>query len=94
MMMSFYMKDDLAFTYQWSTPEYDPKLKGSADYSLFDSQQGWEVLYLINQFGKKHRAEVKVIGHKAERLIRNHLPPTACTQKNVIDWLEINWSKY
>jgi hypothetical protein len=90
----FYHKTDLLFNYDWTTEEYNPKLRGHPDYSLFNRNQGWEVLYIINQFGKKNRAEVLVIGHKAEKMIRNHLPETACTQINVMDWMKLNWSKY
>lgn len=90
--MDFFARPDLHYSYEWTTEENDPRLHGEPDHSLFNPNEGREVLYVINQFGKKHKAEVPVIGIKAERLIKVGLPAEIRTQKEAVQWLEQHWA--
>ena len=90
--MDFFSKSDLHYSYEWTTGENDPRLNGEPDHSPFNPNEGREVLYLINHFGKKHKAEVPVIGSKAEQLIKVGLPTDIQTQKEAAKWLEQHWT--
>ena len=90
----FCYRSDLQFTYKWETREDDPKLRNEPDSSLFNRQQGWEVLYLINKFGESYYMQGKAIGQKLEKMIRNHLPGEVRSQERVKQWLYDNWSRY
>jgi hypothetical protein len=90
----FYHRSDLLFDYQWQTQDDDPKLRGEPDSSLFNRHQGWEVLYLINKFGSRHKLEMKSVGNKIERMIHDHLPADVRSQEKVSRWLQDHWSQY
>lgn len=92
--MIFFTKSDLFYNYRWTTNEGDPRLAGEPDDSYFNPEEGFEILYLINSFGIRNKAEVPVIGNKAERMIKSGLPQTIRSQADVMKWLEENWSHY
>ncbi len=86
--MNYYSKADMLFTYEWSTREDDPALRGEPDSSLFNRHQGWEVLYMINKIMAKKGYMTVSTGNKIERLIKEHLPSDVRSQERVIKWVE------
>ena len=90
----FYKKNDLVYTYNWTTEVVDPKLQGEPGLHEFNREEGWEMLYLINTFGKMHDVEIITVGNKIEKMVRFALPNAISTQKEVMDWLEENWSRH
>lgn len=93
--MGLILKSDLQYKYSWTTiGDDDSKIKGEPDSSLFNRQEGFEVLYLINKFAEKNNFKQKESGLKTERLIKEYLPGNVRSQANVVSWLEANWKEY
>lgn len=90
----FYKKSDLLYTYDWTTEAIDPKLSGEPGRHEFNREEGWEMLYLINAFAKKHDVEIITVGNKIEKMVKLALPKAINTQKEVMAWLEENWSRH
>lgn len=91
--MSSFGKSDLKYKYTWTTTGGDnPKLVGEPDSSLFNRNEGYEVLYLLNKFMEKHNLKQKSSFLKAERMINEDLPSNVRSQANVMKWLEDNWN--
>jgi hypothetical protein len=88
--MSIYKKSDLKGSYQWTTTDDDPKLKGVPDSALFNRHQGWEVLYMANKIAEDRNLFAKQSLHKFEDLLEK-LPSDTRGQKNVFEWINKNW---
>lgn len=81
--------------YSWTTlPGDNPKITGEPDSNLFNRNEGYEVLYLINKFLVKHGLANIASGQKLERIIRSGLPGDIRSQNNVMTWLYSNWNSY
>lgn len=93
MSQIFFQRSDMAYTYEWTTSNDDPKLRGNPDHSLFSRRQGWEVLYMINKFGELHRVATVSSGRKIERMLQS-LPSNVRSQANVQQWLVTNWNSF
>ncbi len=91
-----FLRSNLQYThYSWTAMSGDdPKISGVPDSTLFNRNEGYEVLYLINKFLEKHSLTSIQAGQKVERMIRTGLPVDVRGQKNVIDWITTNWDKY
>lgn len=93
--MALITKADLEGTYSWTAISGDdPRISGPPDSTLFNRQEGYEVLYLINKFVEVHNIKNKDLGIKVERIIRNHLPGDVRSQEHVMQWLAFNWNRY
>ena len=83
---------DLQYDYSWEASEGDnARIVGFPDNVLLNRHEGYEVLPFINRFADKHGWEKKISGHKAEWLIKEHLPSNVRSHENVRQWLESNW---
>lgn len=90
--MTIYKKSDLLYTYSWTAiGKDDPKITGKPDSTLFNRHEGYEVLYLINEFMNEKNLISVSSGNKIERMIHNELPSNVRSQENVIKWLKDNW---
>jgi hypothetical protein len=93
--MSFTKTNMLYNHYSWTAlPGDNPKISGVPDSTLFNRNEGYEVLYLINRFMNDNSLKNVESGQKIERMIRTGLPGDVRGQKNVVEWLTKNWKQY
>ncbi|WP_428567776.1 MAG: hypothetical protein ACP59X_08415 [Solidesulfovibrio sp. DCME] len=93
--MALLTKSDLRHSYSWTTYATDnPKITGEPDSTLLNRNEGYEVLYMINSFAKKHALANKQSGLKTEKMIKEHLPGDIRQQSKVAKWLADNWKEY
>jgi hypothetical protein len=93
--MSFTKTNMLYNHYSWTAlPGDNPKISGVPDSTLFNRNEGYEVLYLINRFMNDNSLKNVESGQKVERMIRTGLPGDVRGQKNVVEWLIKNWKQY
>ena len=89
--MSLLFKIDLKYSYNWKPiPNEDSRISGISDTTLFDRNEGFEVLYVINSFAEKNGIERKETGLHIEKLIKENLPLNLRNQIHVMEWLEEN----
>ena len=81
--MPFYDKSDLRYEYNW-TENHEIDL----DTKPLNPDEGYDMLYFINDFAEKHCFVNKVTGTIIERLIKNHLPPDLSSHEKIMEWLE------
>jgi hypothetical protein len=92
--MSFTKANMLYNHYSWTAlPGDNPKISGVPDSTLFNRNEGYEVLYLINRMMVGYSLNIPS-GQKIERMIRTGLPGEVRSQKNVYDWIVANWQKF
>ncbi|TDV98032.1 hypothetical protein BDK62_10464 [Halomonas alkaliantarctica] len=73
--------------YDWTAaPSDDPHVTGEPDSTLFNRQQGYEVLYMLNMV-LSASAPISAL-HKGEKLIRDELPGDTRKQLDVKKWLD------
>ena len=90
-------KNDLLFEdeYSWTTIASDnPLMRRSPDNKMFSRQEGYEVLYLINQVAQEMRLRETRSCQALELMIKNRLPSHIRNRSNVKDWLKQNFNKY
>lgn len=81
-------RSDLKYTYKWkSIPEDDPRISGDPDTTLFNRNEGLEVLYLINKFLELFDINSIEIGEIVEKLIREEIPGNLRSQIHAFEWL-------
>ncbi len=93
--MGLISKSDLQYDYSWTAIDGDnPKVTGQPDSTLFNRNEGYEVLYLINKLAELWNLKQKASCLKIERMIKKHLPSDVRSQINVKKWLADNWKNY
>jgi hypothetical protein len=93
--MSLLYKGDLKNHYNWRPiPNEDSRISGISDNTLFNRNEGFEVLYIINSFAEKYGIERKETGLQIEKLISEKLPSNLRNQIHVMEWLEKNVEEY
>jgi hypothetical protein len=95
--MKLMKRSDLIYSdeYSWTVIDNDnPKVTGDPDKTLFNRNEGYEVLYLINKIAEINGLKQISSGQKIEKMIHDHLPSNIRSQKNVTDWIEKNWKNY
>ncbi|KAF9659299.1 hypothetical protein HBA12_03365 [Tenacibaculum mesophilum] len=86
---------DLRYSYSWTAiPSDNPKETGSPDNKLLNRDEGYEMLYFINNFCVLTNLTTKDDALKTETMIKEHLPSNIRSQANVRAWLVENWKKY
>lgn len=91
--MALITKDDLRFGYRWTAvQEDDPTVSGPTDSTLFNRNEGYEVLYLINKIAEIGELKQKESGLKIERMIKMKMPSNIVGQENVRRWIYDNWN--
>lgn len=92
--MKLYKKSDMLYqdNYSWeATMGDDPEIIGSPDNVLFNRNEGYEVLDLINEIANDNDWKNKQSCEILERLIHDMLPQNIRGRSNVKDWLFNNW---
>lgn len=93
-MANLLNSSDLKYDYSKSATTGDnPELIGTPDKDLFNRNEEYEVLNLINSFAEKHNLKNIASGQKAEKMLQD-LPSDIRNREKVITWLEENWDKY
>lgn len=88
-------KKDLQYDYSWTAyGSDDPKVSGEPDSTLFNRQEGYEVLYLINKMAEIHDLKSIASGQKMERMIKDKLPGSIRGQEKVKKWIANNCENY
>lgn len=93
--MALFSKNDLQFKdYKWTAyPNDNPQVRGAPDDTLFNRNEGYEVLYLINKLIEIWEFKRKSSGEKIEKMLRS-LPSETRSQANVRKWIHDNWDKF
>ncbi len=87
-------KQDLIFTYQWTTFSGDePNVSGYPDGTFFNRNEGFEMLFIIGCLLKSLNLKDNTDGQRMEFMLKKHLPKNILTQRNAKDWIETNWNK-
>ena len=69
---------------------HDPRVTGKPDNTLFNKEEGNEVVYLINRLMGIWDYRFSNTGNKMEKLIHDKLPETVIKQEEVQLWLKEN----
>jgi hypothetical protein len=90
--MILFAKSNLYYKdYSWTNyPKNNPKIDGKPDDTLFDKNEGYEVVYLINKLMMLWNYRFVNTGNKIEKLIHDKLPSDQNKQEEVKDWIEQN----
>jgi len=95
--MPYFTKTDLLYNYSWKANQENdnPRVTGFPDNILLDRNEGYEVLYLINQIAQRYnwRPDNRVAGHKVEKMLRA-MPGNIRSRKEIFTWIVDNWPKY
>lgn len=87
-------RNDLKYDYSWSTKPSDHPRSGVTETDsqsrVFQSDQGDEVLSLLNDYAEKHNIESKEKALILEMKIREEMDQKEMTRREVIVWLEKN----
>lgn len=77
--------------YKWTsyTPN-DPRICGRPDDTLFNKDEGNEVVYLVNKLMALWDYRFSNTGNKMEKLIHDKLPVEITKQEEVQHWLKSN----
>lgn len=87
-------KEDLIYTYSWSSYDQDdPRVSGIPDATAFNRHEGQEILYLINYLTDHVAWGVESFGSKMEQLIHDQLPEESTSQQETIQWIREHWQK-
>lgn len=90
-----FTKSDLKYQYSWIAISSDnPKISGEPDSTLFNRNEGYEVLYLINKLAEIWEWKKKASCIKLEKMIKEYLPSDVRSQHNVRVWIHDNWKKH
>ena len=90
--MILFSRRNLHFTdYKWTVyGQHDPHVNGKPDQTLFNKEEGAEVVYLINRLMIIWDYRFPNTGNKMEKLIHNSLPVEVNSQEEVQNWLKVN----
>ena len=81
-------KTMLQYNYSWTaTSGDDPKLRGEPDSNLFNRQEGYEVIYMLQKVANKKYLSKEAEVQRYETLIHDDLPSDVRSQLNVFNWL-------
>jgi hypothetical protein len=77
--------------YKWTNyVQHDPRVNGKPDATLFNKEEGNEVVYLINKLMALWDYRFSNTGNKMEKLIHDKMPPEIIKQEDVQQWLKEN----
>jgi len=77
--------------YKWTSYiQHDPRVNGRPDDTIFDKEEGNEVVYLINKLMALWDYRFSNTGNKMETLINYKMPIEIATQEQVQTWLKEN----
>lgn len=85
------VKSDLKYKYSWTVYGNDnPKVVGNPDKTLFNRNEGYEVLYLINKMCDLYNIKYKSTALQIEKIINTDLPGNIRSQQEVIRFIVDN----
>jgi hypothetical protein len=73
--------------YEWGTELNHSVQNNEPDRRIFDRSNGYQVLFIINCFGRSLGKLTVTDGLKIEDLISSHLPKEAKSELSVFNWL-------
>ncbi|MBV4360418.1 hypothetical protein [Pinibacter aurantiacus] len=73
--------------YDWSDGRNHSMQNNEPDRRTFDRFNGFQVLFIINYFGKSLGKQNIAVGLKVEELISAQLPPDVKSELSVFHWL-------
>jgi hypothetical protein len=77
--------------YKWSVyPHNDPHVNGKPDGTLFNREEGNEMVYLVNRLMILWDYRFSNTGNKIEKLIHDKLPADILSQEEVQKWIKGN----
>lgn len=85
--------------YVWSTKytKDDPRVTGQPDSTLLSRKEGWEMIYFVNKlaqiWGWKDSIHPRSY-QKIERSIREYVPSTIRTQKDIQSYIETQYQGF
>jgi hypothetical protein len=84
-------RDNLRYSYNWRPiPEDDPRISGEPDSTLFNRNEGLEILFIINTYREKYGLSDLSQCEIIERIIKEVVPRNFRSQIHVFEWLEQN----
>ena len=88
--MNLFSKKNLHYSdYKWTSYlQHDPRVNGKPDDTLFNKEEGNEVVYLINRLMALWDYRFSNTGNKMEKLIHDELPADISKQEDVQTWLK------
>lgn len=87
--MALIDKGDLKYDYNWTShPGETPMNEGSPDSNLFNREEGYEVLELINKYADRTNLKDKEKALEIEEHLHESLGKDVTTQRSVMDWLD------
>lgn len=96
--MLYFTRDDLQHTnYLWDSQENHDELnqRGFPSNKPFARTEGREMVSFINALARSNNwnPSDKSLGHRAERLIKQHLPHGVRGTADIRNWLAELWNK-
>jgi hypothetical protein len=90
--MILFAKSNLFYKdYSWTLyQKNDPRISGKPDGTAFNRNEGYEMIYLINNLMVLWSYRFVNTGNKIEKLIHDKLPEDQANQEEVKDWIEQN----
>ena len=86
--MEEFKSKHLKYEYKWTnTNNDDPKITGEPDRTLFNRQEGYEMLYLLNKIKDENPSFGITYLQKIEEEIKENLPGDVRAQRDVINWV-------
>lgn len=91
-----FTKSDLGYKdYSWTAYNGDdPRVTGEPDSTLLNRKEGYEVLYFINMYARKHFFTQFSQYRKIEIMIRANVPSDIHSQKDIYEWIQKNWNNF
>lgn len=91
--MTLIEKKDLQYDYSWNKPGNNPKSGEKPESTVFDREEGSDVLSVINRYADEHDITDKSRALKMESRIRTEMHDDIGTHKEVYQWLKSAFGK-
>jgi hypothetical protein len=90
--MILFSRKNLHYTdYKWTNYlQHDPHVYGKPDATIFNRNEGNEVVYMINKLMFLWDYRFSNTGIKMEKLIHDKMPPEIVKQEDVQQWIKEN----
>ncbi|MEI6855903.1 hypothetical protein [Psychrilyobacter sp.] len=94
--MNVHSKSNLIYKhYSWKIfEEKNPKITGKLDSTIFNKNEGYEMLYLIKKMTEIWQLDDRDSRRKIEKIIYKTLPADKKEQEEVKNWVRDNWDYY
>lgn len=90
--MAIFNRSDMQYTYRWTArPEDNPNFRKGSDYRNLNRSEGYEMLFVVNEFLKLKGLTSTASGQKVENLIKGKLPSRVFSHTELYSWLTSHW---